>query len=83
MTYRGIVRNGVVVLDGIDRPQDGTIVWVEPVEPAGQVPPRGSADAVMRHAGFWADQVEDVDRSLDELRRMKQEELANQRDDSL
>jgi len=83
MTYRGIVRNGVVVLDGMDRPQDGTIVSVEPVGPVGREPPRGSADSIMQHAGFWADQAEDVDRSLDELRRMKQEELANRRDDSL
>lgn len=82
MTYRGIVRNGVVVLDGIERPRDGTVVWVETVEPDGQRPPRGSADAVMRHAGFWADQIEEVDKSLDELRLMKQEELANRRDDS-
>ena len=52
MIYRGIVTNGMVVLDGTDRPQDGTVVWVEPVEVGGQERPRGSADAIMRHAGF-------------------------------
>ncbi len=30
MTYRGIVANGVVVLEG-DKPDDGTIVEVSPV----------------------------------------------------
>lgn len=35
MTYRGTVKNGVVVLEGPDLPAEGTLVRVEEVSAAG------------------------------------------------
>ncbi len=74
MTYRGRIRNGVVVLEGGAPPlPEGTEVDVQP-RPTG-VPRRGSAEAVLRHAGLWEGQAQEVDRLLDELRRAKQAEV--------
>ena len=70
MTYRGRVQNGVVVLEAGTALEDGTPVRVEPEDPVAS--PRGSAEAVMRHAGIWAAQASEVDQSLAELRRAKQ-----------
>lgn len=36
MKYTGTVRDGVVVLEGAPSLKDGTIVAVEPIEPAGR-----------------------------------------------
>jgi hypothetical protein len=74
--YRGQVKNGVVVLDKPNGLPDGTHVEVEPVSPrAAGEPRRGSAEAVLRHAGIWEVQSEEVDRMLEELRRSKQAEV--------
>jgi hypothetical protein len=69
MKYRGQVKNGVVVLDDSRSLRDGTVVEVEPVESEQAGP--GSAAAVLRHAGIWADQADEVDRLLDDIREMK------------
>jgi hypothetical protein len=77
MTYTGRVRQGVVVLEGNPPLEDGTFVRVE-VEAPPQEPPVGSAAAVLRHAGAWASECEEVDRLLEELRQSKQDELRAQ-----
>lgn len=50
MTYRGIVANGVVVLQGA-RPEDGTIVEVFPIDA-----PQPST-AALPAFGLWRDRV--------------------------
>lgn len=72
MTYRGRINNGVVVFDDAPPLDEGTVVDVQPV---GAGPRRGSAEAILRHAGIWRSEAAEVDHLLDELRRMKQEEL--------
>jgi hypothetical protein len=74
MTYRGRVRNGVVVFEaGAPSLPEGTEVEVQPRSPAEDR--RGSPDAVLRHAGIWESQAQEMDRLLDELRRSKQAEV--------
>jgi hypothetical protein len=79
MKYRGNVINGVVVLDAPNGLADGTLVEVEPVRTSTTAPRRGSAEAILRHAGIWQSQAEEVERMLDELRLSKQAEVEAQR----
>jgi len=51
MTYRGIVSNGMVVIDG-DKPREGTVVEVTPYEPAV---PASSGLANHPALGLWKD----------------------------
>jgi hypothetical protein len=57
---------------------------VEPISTSPEMsdvdvrPPRGSALAVLRHAGIWSTESDEVDRALNELREGKQAELAAQ-----
>jgi hypothetical protein len=55
---------------------DGTVVEVEPVAdvPSGE-PRRGSAQAILRHAGTWAGNAAEIDQLLEALRQMKQAEV--------
>lgn len=65
MTYRGIVSNGVVVLEG-EKPADGTIVEVTPVPP----PIKSLAD--LPAFGIWRDRTDlpqDSSEASNELRR--------------
>ena len=82
MTYSGHVKNGVVVFDGATPLEEGTPVRVEPLEQPVATGRRGSAEAIMRHAGIWADQADEMDRSLDDLRRDKQAELNDNQEDA-
>ena len=76
MKYRGEVKNGVVVLDSPNGLTDGTIVEVEAVpRRAPGEPRRGSAAALLRHAGKWAGDPAELDRLLEHLRQMKQAEV--------
>jgi hypothetical protein len=79
MTYRGRVENGVVVFDGTAPLREGTIVEVQPAA-HNDDSQRGTATAILRHAGIWADQADEVDQLLPELRDEKQAELRAQRD---
>jgi len=82
MKYRGRVPGGLVVLDKLSSLRDGTLVEVEPIAPLPEVlatnaqPPRGSAGAMLRHAGIWSAESEEVDRALAELSASKQVELS-------
>lgn len=83
MKYRGRVERGLVVLDRSLPLRDGTIVDVEPISTetmldAHMRPPRGSALAVLRHAGIWSAESEEVDHALAELRGIKEAEVATQ-----
>jgi hypothetical protein len=79
MKYRGRMKNGVVVLDEPNGLVDGALVEVEPlVDAAGETPSRGSAAAVLRHAGIWAGESAEVDRLLGELRETKRAEVEAQ-----
>ena len=55
MTYRGQVRNGVVVFDGSAPLADGTIVEVAPAQPAGQAPATEAGGEPS-----WGDVLKDV-----------------------
>jgi len=75
MTFRGRIKNGVVVFDGAAAPlAEGAVVDVQPHRDPS-TPKRGSAAAIMRHAGAWAGEAEEVDRLLAELRETKWAEI--------
>ena len=79
MVYRGKVHNGIIVFDGAERLPEGTEVRIEPVGNGAQTEPRaGSPDALMPFAGMWADQREEMEKSLAELHAMKEEEVRRQ-----
>ena len=77
MTFRGRVQNGVVVLDSAVPLAEGTVVEVKVVRDPSE-PKQGSAEAIMRHAGTWAGEEEEVDRLLAELKEMKLVEMQAQ-----
>ena len=79
MTLRGRIKNGVVVFDGAAPLAEGTEVDVQPHRDAGE-PKQGSAEAIMRHAGFWAGEEDEVERLLAELKEEKWAEVQAQRD---
>jgi len=80
MVYRGKIQNGVVVFNGTSRLPEGTEVEIVPAAATDSPnkPRRGSLEAILPFAGMWADQAEEMDRSLAELRQMKAEELRRQ-----
>jgi hypothetical protein len=80
MVYRGKIQNGVVVFEGAASLPEGTEVRIEPLQSPvlDHKPRRGSLEAILPFAGIWADQADEVDRSLAELRNMKAEELRRQ-----
>ncbi len=75
MTYRGQVKNGVVVIEGPIRPEDGTVVTVQTVEPSASLPNRGTAKAILSCEAHWHGPSEEADRLLDELRQDKWAEV--------
>jgi hypothetical protein len=77
MTYTGEVKNGVVVLKGTPHLADGTVVRVE-IDSPNVKPEQGSAQAILKHAGIWADVSDEIDRSLEEIRQAKWEEVRQQ-----
>lgn len=58
MTYRGIVSNGVIVLEG-EKPAEGTVVEVTPVAAAtGEVEPHVESLADLPAFGMWRDRTD-------------------------
>lgn len=55
MTYRGVVKNGVIVLDDSERLPDGTVVEVSPASNGDR--PRFGNPAF----GMWADRTDMTD----------------------
>jgi hypothetical protein len=83
MTYRGQVKNGVVEIEGSLRPEDGTLVTVEPVDqdtslPKPGLPEPGTPAAILNCDAHWHGPPEEVDRLLDVLRRDKWAEVQAQ-----
>jgi hypothetical protein len=77
VTYRGHIRNGVVVLDlGASLPE-GTPVSVEPLAISASSP--GSPQAVQEVAGTWRGQAGEMNRLLEELRDDKRAEVDAER----
>jgi hypothetical protein len=77
VTYRGHIRNGVVVLDVGTPLAEGTAVSVEPLETIARVP--GSPQGVLEVAGTWHGQAGEMDRLLEELRQDKQADVDAER----
>ena len=75
MTYRGQVKNGVVVLEGPTRLPEGTVVAVEPVETSKLRPEPGSAEAILNTDAHWHGDPNEAERLLEELRRGKWAEV--------
>jgi len=80
MTYHGQVKNGVVVIEGPIRPEDGTVVTVQPVEQPTRLPKAGTAEAILNCDAHWHGPPEEIDRLLEELRRDKWAEVQTQLD---
>ena len=76
MVYRGKVHNGQIVIDGAPRLAEGTELRIEPIVPTE--PRIGSPEAIRSSAGIWANEADEVDRLLAELKEMKAEELRRQ-----
>lgn len=68
MTYRGIVSNGVVVLEG-DKPANGTIVDVTPV---GEPAPEAAGLAGHPAFGIWKDRTDLPDDALKASKVLRQ-----------
>src|SRR4051812_26371502 len=77
VTYRGHIRNGVVVFDvGVALPE-GTAVSVEPL--GDGTPSPGTPQAVLEVAGTWQGDASEINQLLDELRRDKWAEVDAER----
>ena len=63
-------------MDGAASLPEGEAVSVRPVRARRLGGSPGSAQAILKHAGLWADASDEVDRMLTELMQMKQEEVA-------
>lgn len=83
MTYRGQVKNGVIVLDDGSPLKEGTLVRVEPIDAAREqvAPPRGSPQAILNNPARWQGDPEEMDRLLAELKEMKRAEVQAQLDE--
>jgi hypothetical protein len=67
-TYRGIIKNGVVVFDGPSPLAEGTPVRVEPVNGQNASPPTATASTPHFHpVGAWDGPPGELDRLLDEV----------------
>ena len=78
MTYRGQIKNGVVVLEGNPALKEGTVVNVEPV--GAPVARSNGAEIVkaIEEGAHWAGDPSEVDQFLAELKREKQAEVEAQ-----
>ncbi|MCC6360013.1 MAG: hypothetical protein IT450_14810 [Phycisphaerales bacterium] len=72
---RGTVRGGVVVLPHDAHLEDGAEVFVEPVSPSA-TPKRGTAAALRNFSGTWAGEPEELERLIEEVQAMREEDLA-------
>ncbi len=77
MTYRGKVKNGVVVLDEAPKLAEGTIVNVE-VEAAKDEPRIGSPAALLEYfktSSGWDGPPGELERLLAEVQQMREDDL--------
>ena len=79
MTYRGTVKNGVVVIEGGKRPREGARVRIqEEAAPKGKVSARSRRE-LLRVAGTWAGPASEPAKLLEELRAIKRAEVSAER----
>jgi hypothetical protein len=79
MTYRGIVRNGVVVLEG-EKPADGTVVEVAPVVKVTTPPQQVGSLADHPAFGIWRDRT-DLPEDPAEASRVLRERMTRRTDE--
>jgi hypothetical protein len=73
MTYRGQMKNGVVVFDEPPPITEGAAVEVVPVTQPR--PRRGSAEAILKSAVRWAGPPEELERLQREVQEMREQDL--------
>jgi hypothetical protein len=84
MTYRGQVKNGVVVFKGKLSLKEGTVVRIEPIKTIAKPKrsprqaPRGSPERILSSKAHWHGDPAEMDRLLEELREMKWAEVRAQ-----
>jgi hypothetical protein len=72
MTYRGTVKNGVIVVENAPHLPEGTSVRVEVDEPDCA---RGTAAALLEAEARWQGDPAELDRLLGEIQQMRREDL--------
>jgi hypothetical protein len=75
MTYRGVVKKGVVVLEKPKALKDGTRVRVEPDTTKRKKSVKRKGDRI-RPVGVWEGPPGELERLLAEVQRMRDAELA-------
>jgi hypothetical protein len=74
MTYRGLVKNGQIILDQGIALGEGAVVEVTEISPRPSAP-RGSARAILASKAQWHGPQDEPDRLLAELKREKWAEV--------
>ena len=72
MTYKGRVQDGVVVLEGPERPREGAIVRVEEVASSSTLPPTPARETLEQLAGQAEGLPADLAERHDHYRRERQ-----------
>jgi hypothetical protein len=75
MTYRGHIKNGVVIFPQPLPLADGTEVEVLPLQASAPTPRPGNPDTILKHNIRWAGPPEELDRLLREVQQMREEDL--------
>ncbi len=79
MTYRGTYKNGVIVFDAAPPLKEGQRVRVKAVSRRRSGPRRGSAEAILPHAGTFVGEPGEMGDLLAQLRSVKRAEVAAER----
>ena len=66
------------MLEGSPSLEEGTAVRVEPIDGNAQQLRLGSPQRILRSAARWHGEPQEMDRLLEDLRKMKQDELLRQ-----
>jgi len=76
MTYRGVVKKGVVVLEKPKALKDGTRVRVAPIATKRKTPRTRKADRI-HPVGVWDGPPGELERLLAQVQRMREADLSN------
>ena len=79
MTFRGTIRDGVVVFAKAPPLRDGTVVKVQPVAKPKRKS-KSQRKQPLRPVGRWAGGLEEIDRLVDEVQRLRDADLSLERD---
>jgi len=86
MTFRGTIRDGVVVFAKAPRLKDGTPVRVEPIKPSKRAATRTGGNSsrrkrqALRPVGPWQGEPGELRRLLDQVQRLRDADLDLERD---